>query len=325
MHPRRFFARIDTAIHPVALSLMALSATLGGCVVPRYIDRSTPIQVSGDDAQRIDELDQKAPNPRSSKEAVPPHPTKIKITDCQYWRSVRTADASESKGVKRYVEARTDKVCSAFPDVFEDTPPQGLEKIIAKRTLGTRAVGQVEEGNLDPFDVHRYNLERGQCYVVVLRLLPGFEPHEDAKKYVRFAAVSEGVQIYPADAAETEVASDHLHGRGSAIEIGCPTRAGAIRIQADPAQIAKGRYSIELRAKPISEADLNGQEAAADQLTAEAVTEAARHLKQVCSDCLDMHDYCVAHPSKGTFDCKAAFSECLETNAHATPADCKSP
>ena len=312
-------ARAHVGASLVAIALGAAT----GCVNKRWVDRFTSFHVSGIDASRIDALDDAAPAHRSSKNWLVQSDAKpLRLSDCIYWRGVKSRSDHESEVVRHYVEARTSSVCTDFPDVFEDTTPADLETLIAKRTAHYQAEGPLEEGSLDPFEKRSYALARGKCYVLVLRLKPGYGALEEAKKYVRFVAIADGVGLLDAPPVGTEIQSDPLHGHGSALDLGCPTGNGAVRIESQPTAIARGRYSAQLVSKPVSEAELEAQRAAYEQDVIEEDARSKQRIRNVCAECQDDYRECIQHPGPGSFDCRASLAECVQLNASAKITDC---
>jgi len=137
------------------------------------------------------------------------------------------------------------------------------QAFVAEHTDGYEPVGPPVEAHLEGYQPLEVQLERGYCYRMVVRLQPGAQYSEHARRGVAFVYTAPG---------EPEVnGGPGVHGPGAVASGGCPqrTHAALFDIRAnwgsatDPSRIHElghGKMTLQLYAKPITEEELAAQE-----------------------------------------------------------------
>ena len=161
----------------------------------------------------------------------------------------------------------------AYTDPSFDRSPEELEQLIARYTEGYQAVGQSFEIALDGFTPLPVQLERGYCYMMVLRLHPDARFSEHARRGVSFVYVAPGEpQIH---------GGPGVHGPGAVASAGCPQRTvqatfdiqaifGSASDRSRIHELGTGKLTAQLVAKPITEEELTALEADRQRQIAEA-------------------------------------------------------
>lgn len=162
---------------------------------------------------------------------------------------------------------------AGYSDPSFDHSPEELEAFIAQHTAGYEPVGQPIEAALDGFAPWPVQLERGYCYMMVLRLHPGAQFSEHARRGVSF--------VYEAQGEPQINGGPGVHGPGAVASAGCPQRSvhatfdvraifGSATDTSRVHELGSGKIIAQLVAKPITEEQLAALEADTQRQIAEA-------------------------------------------------------
>lgn len=147
---------------------------------------------------------------------------------------------------------------------FRKTPAQ-LEEGIRVETQGYTPEGETMKGDLASFKPHAVKMVRGKCYVVVLRLDPGADFSDAAKKGVvmLYKGVDTGVPLKRG----ATLGMPGILGPGGVAHAGCAQsdtdttfelHANALGFaqRSQPYDLGRGGYTLEVFTKQLSDAEL---------------------------------------------------------------------
>lgn len=177
---------------------------------------------------------------------------------------------------------------------------QELEQFLAQHLAGYEPVaGARREGRLEGFQPISVTLDRGYCYMMVLRLAPNASYSARGEAGLSFV-------FQPASGGATVNGGPGIHGPGGAGSAGCPQQRDTYEfalqpiVGGAPGDLGTGDYVVELWAQPVSEQQLGAQAADREQQIAESrafqerqrAEEAARNA-QGCDRCAARYEGCL--------------------------------
>ncbi len=159
------------------------------------------------------------------------------------------------------------------PDPSFDHSPDEAEAFIARETEGYAPVGAPVEARLEAFQPWQVQLQRGYCYRMAVRLVPGSQISEHARRGISF--------VYSAPGEPEVHGGPGFHGPGAVASAGCPQRDhaatfdmraifGSATDQSRVHDLGTGKLVAQLLQKPITEEELAAQEAERQRQIAES-------------------------------------------------------
>jgi hypothetical protein len=248
----------------------------------------------------------------------------------QYERSLVLCVASCIAGV----QPPPPHVSGPQPGAEFTRSPAELEQTIAKAIDGFTPADEPWHGTLESFTPTPLALQRGQCYVVVLRLDPGATFSAHAQRGLGFVFLGAG---YP---RHIDVdGGPGVAGPGGAGAAGCPqndvatafdlqARWGLLNDRSHIHDLGRGGYTAQLYSKPISDDELRAQRREVDHQIAAGRAQDARdqeraatQLIRACTACHAAYLACIADWRRGaTRDtCERELDDCVSMSAPTKP------
>lgn len=160
-----------------------------------------------------------------------------------------------------------------------DYTDEELDGFVAEQTVGFASLGEPVTGRLDAFHPFEFDVERGKCYRMVLRLGPEAFFSEHARKGVSFR--------YEAPGRPTVMGGPGIYGPGGVASAGCPqtdhtktfdvvANWGSAMNERRAHELGSGSFTLQLYTKDITEDELAEMKREQDRQAAEQKRLAAQ-------------------------------------------------
>ena len=170
-----------------------------------------------------------------------------------------------------------------------------LDAAVAQMTAkGYQPQGELLSGRLEAFQPLEFAVQRGRCYLVVLRLQQGAQFSEHARRGVGFIFDVGGRAVH---------GGPGIRGPGGVGSAGCPPRSSAARFDLQAIwgsamdksrihELGSGPYTLQLHTRPIQESELTARAADRQRQIAESRAFQQRRAAQVCRRCVRQREEC---------------------------------
>ena len=201
------------------------------------------------------------------------------------------------------------------------------DAFIAEHTAGYEAAGEPIAGKLESFATVPVKLERGKCYMMVLRLDPAATFSEHAKAGISFLYhTTSGVEIN---------GGPGIHGKGGLGSGGCPLQStdaqfdvqaylGSAMDKSRVHELGTGAYTLQLMTKTITEEELAALEADQKRQIEESERFQREQTAKACAVCRDEYLECLAEGGE-KFSCQGRRDSCVSRHygGHSYGASCQ--